>query len=386
MSAIKTGEHQGGGATAPSGARERGPEQQQIKDAFQRVTTWLLSAKVLKPAKSGAGVANWMHPDGVYDGLYPEICGYYLQFLAQTEPAVPGTRDAAEKVLAWLDEVGPHGDPPTLDHVNPADSDWRNKCLFAFDLGMIYRGFAAVEARWPGILRPELMNRYRASLQMLSPGGRLISHHLRNGATEQDIPVKWSTTVDVHHVKIAATLAGVGPQFNDTVAATVAEQAKLLEREGSKRLRDLHPFHYFIEGWLMLWAQSGNPAHLDRAATAFEIVLGEFEANDGTLPPIAGRREMAPRADVLAQALRVGLVLERAGKLDAAPHSRWSKARSKLETLVLASVTPEGGIEFDRVGRHRNIWASLFAWQALQFADQARTGLLDAKAAAGSLI
>ena len=36
-------------------------EQQQIKDAFQRVTSWLLSGKVLKPARSGAGVANWMH-------------------------------------------------------------------------------------------------------------------------------------------------------------------------------------------------------------------------------------------------------------------------------------------------------------------------------------
>jgi hypothetical protein len=386
MSAIKTGERQGGVATATSGARERGVEQQQIKDAFQRVTTWLLSAKVLKPARSGAGVANWMHPNGVYDGLYPEICGYYLQFLAQTDPSVPGTRDAAVKVLAWLDEVGPHGDPPTLDHVNPADSDWRNKCLFAFDLGMIYRGFAAVEARWPGILKPELMNRYRASLQSLTPGGKLLSHHLRNGATEQEIPVKWSTTVDVHHVKIIATLNGVGPQFNDAVAATIAEQARLLEREGGKRMRDLHPFHYSIEGWLMLWAQTGNPIHLERAATSFEIVLNEFEANDGTLPPIAGRSDLAPRADVLAQALRVGLVLEQAGKLDAAPDSRWSKARDTLEKLVLASVTPEGAIEFDRVGHHRNIWASQFAWQALQFAAQARSGVLDARKAAGALI
>jgi hypothetical protein len=365
MSAIKTGE---------------------IKNAFRRVTTWLLSDQVLKSARSGAGVANWMWPSGAYDGRYPEICGYYLQFLALTEPSVSGTREAAVRVLTWLDEVGPHGDPPTLDHVNPADSDWRNQCLFAFDLGMIYRGFAAVDARWPGILKPGLMNRYRAALLSLTPGGKLLSHHLRNGATAQQIPVKWSTTVDVHHVKIAATLNGVGPQFNDAVAATVTEQAGLLEREGSKRLRELHPFHYFIEGWLMLWAQSGTAAHLDRAATAFAIVLDEFDANHGTLPPIAGRSDMAPRADVLAQALRVGLVLERAGKLDGGPNSRWSKARDQLTTLVLASVTPEGGIEFDRVNHHRNVWASLFAWQALQFADQAGTGLLDARAAGGSLI
>jgi hypothetical protein len=61
-------------------------------------------------------------------------------------------------------------------------------------------------------------------------------------------------------------------------------------------------------------------------------------------------------------------------------------ARNSLEDAILSKVTPEGGIEFDAIGRHRNVWASLFAWQALDLLGQANSGLLDARKAAASLI
>ena len=359
------------------------------EDAQNSLTHWLMSDGVRRASRSGAGVANWLWPDGNYDGLYPEICGYYLQFLALAACGslpTPAARDAASQVVEWLQEVGPAGDPPTLDHRNPADSDWRNKCLFAFDLGMIYRGFAAVETSWPGIVGESLLGRYRDSIRSLTCDGRLSSHSLRAGAHDGDIPVKWSTQVDVHHVKIVAALAGVGPHFATTVSATIAAQAQLLERDGKARLRELHPFLYFVEGWLMLWGQCGSPVHLDRAATAFDIVLTEFDPERGTLPAIAGRNDIAPRADVLAQALRAGLVLEHAGRLDTSAHSHWPRIRHALTEELLSRLTPGGAMEFDRIGRHANVWASMFAWQAMCFANQACTGSLDARAAAASLI
>ncbi len=349
--------------------------------ALSSLQAWLLSDRVLRASGSGAGVANWLWPDGLYDGLYPEIGGYYLQFLTAIEAG-----DAAARVIAWLDECGPDGDPLTLYHRDMSQSDWRNRCLFAFDLGMILRGFASAASRWPGIVPDAVMARYLASMNTVIAAGHLRSHRLRPGASEQEVPVKWSTRIDVHHVKIAAALASVGSQFAQVISATLAEQAEALAREGSARLRELHPFLYLIEGWLTLWGQSGSPAYLDHANAAFGIVLNEIGPAHRVLPPIAGRDELPVRSDVLAQALRAGILLEHADRFDAARASQWSSARSLLETALLSRVTPEGGIEFDVIGRHRNVWASLFAWQALDFLRQADTGRLKSRAAAASLI
>jgi hypothetical protein len=133
----------------------------------------------------------------------------------------------------------------------------------------------------------------------------------------------------VHHVKIAAALAGIGPQFAEVVSATLDEQAEALERDGSRRMRELHPFLYLIEGWLMLWGQSGDRAYLDRASATFDFVLREIDPVLGTLPAVAGRRDLAVRSDVLAQALRAGLVLQ--NTLNGQWHAKCSKARCSRE-------------------------------------------------------
>jgi hypothetical protein len=360
-----------------------------IAQALQGLSRWLTSDLVLRSVGNGAGTANWLWPDGTYDGLYPEIAGYYLQFLTRTECStapVAAPREMAARVTEWLDRIAPDGAPLTLYHRDMAQSDWRNQCLFAFDLAMILRGFACVEARWPGTVPAELFARYSRSMFSLVEGHRLRSHNRRAGASAGEIPAKWSTLIDVHHVKIAGALAGTGSQFTDVVSATVDEQADALIRDGYHRMREMHPFLYSIEGWLMLWGQTGSAAHLDRAGVSFEYVLRELHPTRGTLPAIAGRNDIPGRSDVLAQALRAGLVLEHCGRLAAAGNPDWSVARAKLQTALLARVTPEGAIEFDEVGHHRNVWASLFAWQALDLSTRAENGLVDAREAAAALI
>ncbi len=367
-----------------------------MSQALAGLTEWLMSAPVLRGQASGsAGVANWLWPDGVQDGLYPEIGGYYLQFLALagSVPPAPGAADparaqeAARRVLAWLDEAGPDGDPLTLYHRDMAQSDWRNLCLFSFDLAMILRGFASVEARWPGLVPDALRSRYAASAAGLTESGRLASHRLRAGASAENVPAKWSTLPDVHHVKAAAAIAGTGdPAFTSMAAATLAEQAAALDREGEARLRELHPFLYLVEGWLMRWGQTGEAACLEHAGVAFRMVLGQLDPQGGVLPPLAGRPELPTRSDVLAQALRAGLVLDAASWFDGSGQASWQAARPVLHAALLSRLTPEGAVEFDAVGRHRNVWASLFAWQALSLLAQAETGMLDARGAAAALI
>ena len=359
--------------------------------ALRGVSDWLRSEPVVRPQEIGASVVNFIGPDGVWDGLYPEICGYHLQFAANAAPTMGDDapfRSAATRVIAWLDAAGgPDAQPLTLYHRDMAQSDWRNQCLFAFDLAIILRGLASAEARWPGSVPTVLADRYAASLARITLNGRLASHWLRPGMSSVDIPVKWSTTPGVHHVKAVAALAGLGrPELASLVETTLADEAALFARDGAARLRELHPFLYFIEGWLTLWGQTGDTQALTDATRAFVMVLGQVDPRSGEMPPVAGVPGAVTRSDVLAQALRAGLVLEAAGQLGGEAGALWRPRRLALTAALLQRVAPEGGIIFDRVGHHRNAWASMFAWQALRFLRDAQASALDPIAAAATLI
>lgn len=365
-----------------------------LRPALSGLTGWLLSDAVLRSssARAGAGVVNYVGPDGQWDALYPEICGYYLQFLAQAA-SLPGSEDArlrlaAVRVGSWLNLAGGlSAEPLTLYHRNEADSDWRNSCLFTFDLAIILRGIAAAEAQWPGSMPDGLEQRYAVSLARININGRLNSHLVRHHLPLIDIPEKWSTTLDVHHVKAAAALVGLQRSDLDALArTTLQDEAKLFNKEKAGRMRELHPFLYSIEGWLTIWGQTQAPEALQLAANAFEMILSQVDPVSGEMPPTANAFGAVVRSDVLAQTLRSGLVLEAAGQLKGTYAHLWGHTRLALADAILARQSPEGGMLFDQVGYHRNSWASMFSWQALHFLELTQNGKLDAVAAATSLI
>lgn len=358
-----------------------------------RLEHWLVSdeAVLTEPPHVAGGVINYREADGAWDGAYPEICGYYLQFLVQASQGSSGAPHAAiaARVIRWLDAEGGEGAPLTLYRriEDLGAVDWRNRCLFSFDLAIILRGLAMAEARWPGILPAGMVDRYANAVARIVDRDRLTSHVLRDGRQDVVIPVKWSTTRDVHHVKSAAALAGLGRRNLDAIALeTARDEGVLLDQQRQGRMRELHPFLYAIEGWLTFWARTSDTQHLRRAATSFAYLCAEFDPDTADLPPSAGAREAAVRADVLAQALRAGLVLNAAEALDAATLETWRGMAPRLHHNLAARLSPRGGVEFDRVRRDRNSWASMFAWQAFTFWDQARARSLDARAAAASLI
>jgi hypothetical protein len=267
------------------------------------------------------------------------------------------------------------------------ESDWRNQCLFAFDLAIVLRGLAAAEARWPGLIPAGLSDRYAASLSRIVESRRLASHRLRRGALSANIPLKWSTTPGVHHVKAAAGLAGrSGFGLTGIIDATLREEAILFARCGHARMRELHPFLYFIEGWLMLWGQTQDPCALANAGRAFEMVLRQVDPRSGLAPSIANMRHAVIRSDVLAQVLRAGLLLEATGQLKGAARRMWRLRHYALLEALLKRIAPEGGVIFDRIGQHRNAWASMFTWQALRLQRDVEADTLDPVTAAATLI
>jgi hypothetical protein len=358
-----------------------------------RLEQWLISADVVltAPRHVAGGVINYREADGMWDGVYPEICGYYLQFLAHASTGSSGTphREIAARVVRWLDAEGGEGAPLTLYRriEDLGAVDWRNRCLFSFDLAIILRGLTMAEARWPGILPVGMVARYGGSAARIVERGRLASHHLRDGREDVAIPMKWSTTRDVHHVKSAAALASLGQPSLDAIAQeTARDEGALLEQQRQQRMRELHPFLYSIEGWLMFWAQTNDAQCLHRAGASFAYLCSEFDRETADLPPSAGARQATVRADVLAQALRAGVILEAAAALDPTALEIWHAMAPRLHRNLAGRLSPHGGVEFDMVRRDRNSWASMFAWQAFAVWDQARARNFDPKVAAGSLI
>ncbi|MDN3567127.1 hypothetical protein ACFQY5_16875 [Paeniroseomonas aquatica] len=78
----------------------------------------MLSDEVVLRAPAGVagGIINDREADGQWDGVSPEICGYYLQFLAlaATGPGSARHRETAARVIGFLDAEGKAGAPRTL--------------------------------------------------------------------------------------------------------------------------------------------------------------------------------------------------------------------------------------------------------------------------------
>lgn len=336
------------------------------------LAAWLLGeAVVLRGGARDGLVVNWRDDGGEWNAGYPEIAGYYLQFLCRLD--APPRRGAAAanaaRVAGWLERIGRDGPPLTRYLRRPAADEWRNGALFSFDLAMIVRGLALADERFPGAVPAGLTARYAGWLAAIENAGLLASHRLLAGA--EALPEKWSTTPGFHHVKAAACLAYRDDPAARTLAlATAMHWAGRFEAVGRALFGDLHPFLYFIEGLLVLWARDGTGVFLDVAEQAFDLVLDEVERCGGTAPGHQGGPPASARADVLAQVLRAGTVLQAAGRL--AP-ARWQPCRADLLAALADHVAPGGGVLFSAAGGHRNVWATIFAWQALALDARAAT-------------
>lgn len=338
-----------------------------LDDARRCLAEWLLSSSVVRAMDGGSmGVVNWLEEDSDdYDGFYPEIGGYYLSFLslvAGVDAPEPRCIQLARGVLDWFNQAGQTVAPATIERRLGTVNDWRNACLFTFDLAMIVRGMMMVDERWPGLVSKKLLDRYASAIVDLQQDQRLGSHCLRDPHTLISVPNKWSTRVDVHHVKAAAALQGVDHPVSTLARATLDHWRS---QEPSK-VRELHPALYMVEGWLIVWASTGDPADLARAAVMFAAVLDTLDPVSMVLPAVAGEAYSSSRGDAQAQLLRAGAILETAHALAPRTAECWEQVRDGVIRSLLSRISPIGGIRFDLKSGHRNSWASMFAWQALE--------------------
>jgi hypothetical protein len=355
------------------------PDATAVAAARKRLARWLLeSGAQLTTGPHAGGVAGWIDGGGHAAYVYPEITGYYLQWLAwhaTHEGATPIVKDRAAAAQRWLASWIARGDPPpTRVYLRLHEADWRNGVLFFFDLAMIARGVAAavrtglieVEA----VLVRDLVGRLS---DLVDSDGMFAACATTSRAAL--LPASWSTRRGGFLAKAAAgvlaatevlpALASLRPPAQATFSASLA----LAIRQPHA---DAHPALYAMEGALCAPNDNLVAALLPRFAAQLEIMLAP-PRNTGMLHD-SRLRSGVDRLDVVAQGLRAAALLESFATGGPAR----AQALASMTQLLVRCTRATGALPFSPTvaAPQYNTWCAMFAEQALCVAhpwQQART-------------
>lgn len=345
--------------------------------AHDPLAAWLLNVAQCRSGPHAGAVAGCVSVSGAASYVYPEIAGYYLQWLAWRALRFGGTDELAEHARAvqrWLAHWLMLPGTPTRVHLDGTSDDWRNHAVFCFDVAMVLRGLGAAASQ--RLIEPEAAvvdGMSRVLERMIAPDGIFVAclPHTTNGV----LPDRWSTRRGPFLAKAAAgvlraatVLPGVPASVTRAAERTFAASLTLLAREPH---RETHPLLYAFEGVLSLPRHPRFLEALPSVSVQFDILLAHA-AHDAHLPETLGlgAGQGPARVDVIAQALRIGYLL--AAHRPQQPPDRVALAR--LRQVMSRQIRPGGGVAFARSAApaKANVWATMFADQALAFAAPSR--------------
>ena len=242
---------------------------------------------------------------------------------------------------------------------------------------MVLRGLAAAASERLLAPDPTVIAGLVAQLRTLvGTDGAFEAYTPRNrGAV---LPARWSTRRGGFLAKAAGgvivaaqSLRGIPP---DIVAAAEATFAQSLDAAVDTPHDDVHPLLYTFEGILGLPEHPRFMAMLPQLATQFDALLAAARVHGGVPESLARDRDGGGRArfDVLAQTLRAGHWLARLRPHD--PPDRVGLAR--LRHALVDRIKPNGAIAFSTGAESAldNVWATMFAEQALRLTEPGRAG------------
>jgi hypothetical protein len=366
-------------ARAHIAACPRSPEQARVATA-----DWLLGGVQLGAGPHAGGVAGAIDGDGRPLYIYPEITGYYLQWLAWTAsrrgatPALTQRANAAQRWLAsWIGRCDP---PETRVHLRAHEAEWRNSASFCFDLAMVLRGVASATAA--GLIEsdPALVERLYTQLSRLTAAdGEFLACNAPSGVA---LPDRWSTRRGGFLSKAAAAVlaaARVLPQLPATLrAAAEATFAASIRTAIAHPHDETHPRLYAIEGALMLASHPAVVPALSQLTDQLDRLLRSARLR-GALSE-TGAAGGAERLDIVAQGVRAACLLK-----PAAPG--WSpdqRALDRMQHFLVRYTALDGAVAFNTAAGPKLYcaWAAMFAEQALTLSGMAPAGLTRDEAAA----
>jgi hypothetical protein len=341
-------------------------EARSAPDARAALASWLLGPHVQIGAGIHAGAAaGWIDGSGSALYVYPEITGYYLQWLAW-RAACRGANDELRQRAAaaqrWLDSWARADAPQTRVYLRRSEPDWRNEALFFFDLAMVIRGLA--NAARTGLIEADtaLIDRVSELLLRLVATDGQFDACVRT-RPDADIPARWSTRRGPFLSKAAAGVLTAVAQFpampRALERAAEASFRTSIESMADAPHADTHARLYAIEGALCRLDHQSVVRTLPAIEGQLRDIIRSSKAS-GQIPE--SRNGGLVRLDIVAQTIRAAALLpERTPRNDVEPMMR----------MLVGCVDPELGILFspsERPGQY-NAWTAMFAEQALGAAD-----------------
>jgi len=343
----------------------------EIRSTIDAIQSWLLGPEVqFAEGPHRGGVAGWFDEGGAPVFLYPEIAGYYLSWLAyfaSISGEVEQAARRAELTLSWIDRLLSDGTGlQTRIYLRgvPPD-DWRNCGAFLFDLAMLARGVAQVWNLADGNRRQRIHSRLTEQLLLFCRDSEPLQA-FRPYPDAPSPPPHWSCVEGPYQAKAAAAILSANEAArmpSRLQEAARSSYMKWREHPRSNSTEDLHPMYYHLEGLAIAWADGWDPEALSLLENAAM----------GNLMTRTPETMTSGRSDVIAQALRIGSILwDRCNQCDPT-----SNPVHQLAYLLQQYLDGGGAILFCRNPslRHRNVWSSIFAHQALLYYEAAIAGL-----------
>jgi hypothetical protein len=341
------------------------------------IAAWLLDGGAqVRVGREAGGVAGWLGASGQPTYVYPEITGYYLQWLAWQALREGGAtvvlRRRASSAQHWLRAWVERGEyPQTRVYVGAHQADWRNAAVFTFDVAMVIRGLAsAANAR---LIEPDstLVERLADTLRRLMGDDGQFDACMSTQALPP--PERWSTRRGGFLAKAAAGIlcaAKVLPQIAPLQCAAEATLISSLHSAVQDPHAETHPLLYAIEGALSVPHHPAVAPVVDALAAQVEALLQQVTVH-GQLPESRFARGIA-RLDIVAQTLRAVALLRRRA------HA-WYPDPLVLQRLtqgLARQLTRDGALPIDPDAKipQYNVWCAMFADQALQVAQHGFDG------------
>lgn len=329
----------------PFGGYPPGDAQQ----AALRIRAWLLAHAQVPGGPHRGAVRGVLDADGRAAYVYPEITGYFLQWLAWRARLGDDRallRSHADAASAWLRGWAGAAAPRTRIYFDEGTVDWRNDAVFCFDLAMVLRGLGSAVEEGLVASDSDLIASVTGHLRgLIAPDGELDAC----AARVHGIPSRWSTRRGAFLAKAATGILQAAAVLE--VPGDLGEAANRTLEASLGRLRssphaDEHPLLYAIEGALA--RQCPDPRHT--VARSLQVLGKRLRASHG---------HAGWRSDVRAQFIRASVIV-------GAPRHPSAVGLDALVQDLCDCVTAEGGVVFSPSGDRRlNVWCAMFAEQAL---------------------
>jgi hypothetical protein len=315
--------------------------------------------------------------DGRADYVYPEITGYYLQWLAWHAIRHGPTPDIASRANAaqrWLSAWAASSSPGTRVYVGTHGDDWRNQAVFFFDVAMVLRGLAW--AARASLIAPDvaLIENIGSLLRrLIAADGMFDACVSASGANLDTLPQRWSTRRGAFLTKAADGVLFAAQHLPHVPVAIESAAFATFDASMYSAIHaphaETHPSLYALEGLLNRDDPDAGTRGAALLAPQFAALMSRVEES-GHLAETS-RGNGARRLDIVAQAIRADAMLH------AHAHAGTDRrAIAAMAALLVHHTTGVGAIPFasDQQPPQFNVWTAMFAEQALTLAQYRLAG------------